>query len=243
MNKQKLGFTLIELLVVVAIIAVLASILFPVFARAKTAANATQSASNLRQIGLAWLLYGESHDDLCMPPRIPSVGTKFAYWWASVDGAGDQRPEEGLLYPYTHGAGIQADPLWPNRLRKATGFTGYGYNYRFLGTGNVGLGMIADPCQTVAFATSARISYTASRQLEGNTYLESPSQNYPTFHARANGRGVVGWTDGHASTSVPTLRKAPFAGFAPEPFAQNFLGELDRDGDVTTDELFDLAGD
>ncbi len=51
------AFTLLELLVVIAIIAVLASILFPVFMSAKESARTAKCASNLRQMGVAVLLY------------------------------------------------------------------------------------------------------------------------------------------------------------------------------------------
>jgi len=57
------GFTLIELLVVVAIIAVLAAILFPVFARARENARRASCLSNLKQVGLGIMMYVQDYDE------------------------------------------------------------------------------------------------------------------------------------------------------------------------------------
>jgi len=62
-NLMKKGFTLIELLVVIAIIAILAAILFPVFAKVREKARQTSCASNLKQIGLAFMQYTQDYDE------------------------------------------------------------------------------------------------------------------------------------------------------------------------------------
>jgi prepilin-type N-terminal cleavage/methylation domain-containing protein/prepilin-type processing-associated H-X9-DG protein len=57
------GFTLIELLIVIAIIAILASILFPVFARARENARRSSCQSNLKQLSLAMMQYLQDCDE------------------------------------------------------------------------------------------------------------------------------------------------------------------------------------
>ena len=62
-EKGYRGFTLIELLVVIAIISILAAILFPVFARARENARRASCMSNLKQIGLAVMMYTQDYDE------------------------------------------------------------------------------------------------------------------------------------------------------------------------------------
>lgn len=71
------AFTLIELLVVVAIIAILAAILFPVFGRARENARRAACFSNLKQLGLGFMQYSQDYDEQFPPTgsATPSFNT------------------------------------------------------------------------------------------------------------------------------------------------------------------------
>lgn len=61
-HKGLRGFTLIELLIVITIIAILAALLFPVFARAREKARQAGCQSNLRQLDIAFQMYMDDYD-------------------------------------------------------------------------------------------------------------------------------------------------------------------------------------
>jgi prepilin-type N-terminal cleavage/methylation domain-containing protein len=60
--RTRRAFTLIELLTVVALIGLLAALLFPAFNRARNRAKRTACVSNLKQIGLAFAMYRQDFD-------------------------------------------------------------------------------------------------------------------------------------------------------------------------------------
>jgi prepilin-type N-terminal cleavage/methylation domain-containing protein/prepilin-type processing-associated H-X9-DG protein len=135
-HYRRSGFTLIELLVVIAIIAILAAILFPVFAQARAKARQTTDLNNLKQIGLAYLMYAQDYDENVVPfaVRAEAVVTSTLnnrYWfgtsWTAAtppfNGApyiNDPCPSascnlyfdvrDGLLTPYIKNAQIFDDP-------------------------------------------------------------------------------------------------------------------------------------
>ena len=115
-----LGFTLIELLVVIAIIAILAALLLAGLGRAKSQAKTVACINNLRQLSLAWLMYGEDHNEWLPPntgyinpatPRGPSwvlgwLENNPDYDWP--DNTNILHLKNSLLAPYL----ASAVPLW-----------------------------------------------------------------------------------------------------------------------------------
>ncbi len=144
MCRSKCGFTLIELLVVIAIIAILAAILFPVFAQAREKARQTSCASNLKQLGIASIMYVQDNDETWMPAQYQAGTSNEQYWFGlsateptpgSTSGINHSQDDltKGLLQPYLHNIAIGRCPSWTGQATYGPG-NGYGYNWGFIGS-------------------------------------------------------------------------------------------------------------
>jgi prepilin-type N-terminal cleavage/methylation domain-containing protein/prepilin-type processing-associated H-X9-DG protein len=109
LNRARRGFTLIEILVVIAIIALLAAILFPVFARARENARRASCQSNLKQIGIAYMQYTQDYDERLIPYVV-----------------GGQAWNE-LVQPYLKSTQVLICPSEKRRTLHLP-YTNYGYN-------------------------------------------------------------------------------------------------------------------
>jgi len=135
--RSRKAFTLIELLVVITIIAILAAILFPVFAQAKAAAKKTQCLSNLKQLGLACQMYMADNDD-CFPAITQWNGIFYGDGMMQLvpyiqKSQQDQRVPKWELYYCPERNTVVNDAGYAERL------WGYGYNW-----GYVNVDMVTD---------------------------------------------------------------------------------------------------
>ena len=193
-STKPLGFTLIELLIVIAIIAILAAILFPVFARARENARKTSCLSNLKQIGLGFAQYTQDYERLVLNGQ-------------AVDTAPRAR-----LSPYIKSNQIWVCPSEINPTVQAMGdarFVSYMLNNSLNESVDIAPGVrITRGRQDADITRPAEIIVSHDSDpgelgwIEGNTWDAGLTTDWP--HRRANGNGAesykLPWFQRHNGT-------------------------------------------
>ncbi|MGV3613753.1 MAG: prepilin-type N-terminal cleavage/methylation domain-containing protein [Fimbriimonas sp.] len=160
MHPSKRAFTLIELLVVIAIIAILAAILFPVFAQAKQAAKKTAEMSQIKQVGLAAIMYAGDYDDTA------------PHWGYQPVANGPWLTWRSLTLPYIKSKDLYRSPTFKfeemtateqiayagyldwSKERIAPGLATIAYGTILNDTGNLSMTEIPRPASIIAYTTS-----------------------------------------------------------------------------------------
>lgn len=209
------GFTLIELLVVITIIAILASILFPVFAGAREKARQSQCTSNMRNILMATSMYIQDADD------------HFPFWrtpcW--VGGPGPKAfdaPVPVKIDPYLRSVPIYRCPStardwsWPLGSERTTGWV-------------CGLGYGVHPNLPVRFA-----NWLIVTNYGFNEFVQNDGEGYSKLGVIKNPALFVIWGDSESAFFTPWGYNQ-FWGISPAgivrrlAFAEVFPPPLDND--------------
>jgi prepilin-type N-terminal cleavage/methylation domain-containing protein len=103
------GFSLIELLITLSVIATLIGVLLPALRGARETSRTLRCGVQLRQLGLAWVMYANDFDDRAMPLAYTSndrlIEGQPVYWWGTT-GSATRRVDHtrGLIAPYLDAA-------------------------------------------------------------------------------------------------------------------------------------------
>jgi len=201
----------------------LAAILLPALNQARERGRMANCQSNIRQLGMANLLYAESNDEWFI---FSADNAQKIYWCGKFKGDFGNVINEGGLNPYLgNSEGVRACPsakfVNPDSVGEYSagnyGTGGYGYSQpigfaRGDWTVNQGakVSEVEEPARTIMFGDAG---LPVGDSLTENIALEAPygSPGYepggweptPTMHFRHNGSVAVVWADGHADFNTP----------------------------------------
>ena len=211
------GFTLLELLLVIAVVSLLAAVVFPAFSQSKQAGRRVQCVSNLHQLSLAAEMFWQDNDGGTFRYRGVSTNNGDLFWFGWLQrGAEGQRlfdPTQGALYPYFEGRGVEVCPSLrygsPTFKFKADGAAyGYGVNLHLTGPSLASIGTIERPADVIGFADAAQINTfqtpaSPDHPLLEEFYYVSTNRSDRTAHFRHDGWANATFCDGHIECLHP----------------------------------------
>jgi prepilin-type N-terminal cleavage/methylation domain-containing protein len=109
-RHRRNAFTLVELLVVIGIIALLISILLPSLNQARENAKATQCLSNIRQVGIAFMMYANENKGY-IPSLTASRSARRPTDWLYWQRGRDMKESNVARFLNAGGAGVSTDAL------------------------------------------------------------------------------------------------------------------------------------
>lgn len=255
-SQRSRAFTVVELLVVVAVIALLAAILFPLFAAAREKGRQSVCASNLKQLWLANLLYSADYDEHFVPAAQDFFEYDSIRWFGKRDPRTRRfEPKDGPLVPYLRDGGqLRTCPSWQGQGGWDAGTGGYVYNY--IGVGSrvwkrgyvpeafhhaLSQAEVAKPAECAMFADGGLAASDGARAFIAEyAFLEPPPalsrripgafELEPSLHFRHQSQTLTVFVDGH----VRLLRRAlsiqnSIYGVNPEAMGMGWFAPVEGD--------------
>ena len=179
--RSRAGFTLIELLTVIAIIGILAAILFPAIGAAKKAAQKANDLSSLKSIGQASFIFAQDSKDQFPGTKISTTSATFG----QNDSAAGTTATTKIVAQALAKAGLESAASWISKADTTT----------------------TKDAENAAVSTilgddkaSARSTFTAANLAFG--YIAGLNSSYSATTPLAYSRGIVSSADGKWSAST-----------------------------------------
>lgn len=212
LEMKKKGFTLIELLVVVAIIAILAAMLLPALSKAREKARQSVCMSNLKQLGVAELIYAQDYDGWVTANGTADTERR----WTRVLSTHGYLPKVSDSIPLS--SGKPSILVCPSYYPKVYYYYLYTHGVRFSISGkadyradfykigspirdNTGRSSNTSPSEFIFMGDSIRTGYSPISQYY--QIANTTTATYGRIHTRHSGRANILFIDGHVKSCGP----------------------------------------